>query len=213
MITLERRPLLMVVSAPSGAGKTTLCDRLITEFDSITYSVSCTTRAPREGEIDGKSYYFLAQDEFDERVRKGEFLEHALVHGNQYGTLKETVHEALAAGRDVLMDIDVQGAEQIREFVHADAGNEWIRDIYVDIFIAPPSMHDLQLRLWGRGKDEQDVIQRRLVRAQEELQCWKDYQYVIVNDRIDDSYHALRCILFAERHRVRRFTLSHVPSA
>ncbi len=203
----------MVVSAPSGAGKTTLCDRLITEFDSITYSVSCTTRAPREGEIDGKSYYFLAQEEFDERVRNGEFLEHAVVHGNHYGTLKETVHEALAAGRDVLMDIDVQGAEQIREFVHEDSGNDWIRDIYVDIFIAPPSMHDLQLRLWGRGKDEQDVIQRRLVRAQEELQCWKDYQYVIVNDRIDDSYHALRCILFAERHRVRRFTLSHVPSA
>ncbi len=209
MITLERQPLLMVVSAPSGAGKTTLCDRLVTEFDCITYSVSCTTRAPREGEIDGKSYYFLSQPEFDQRVEKGEFLEHALVHGNRYGTLKETVHEALEAGRDVLMDIDVQGAAQIRRFVQEGPDNEWIRDIYVDIFIAPPSMHDLQLRLWGRGKDEQEVIQRRLVRAQEELQCWRDYQYVIVNDRLDDSYHALRCILFAERHRVRRFSPLH----
>jgi guanylate kinase len=202
----------MVVSAPSGAGKTTLCDRLITEFDSIIYSVSCTTRVPREGEIHGKSYYFLSHKEFDERVRAGEFLEHAVVHGNQYGTLKASVHEALQSGRDVLMDIDVQGAAQIRRFATEGSDNEWIRDIYVDIFIAPPSMHDLQLRLWGRGKDEQDVIQRRLERAQEELQCWKDYQYVIVNDRIDDSYHALRCILFAERHRVRRFSLSQVPS-
>lgn len=212
MITLERKPLVMVVSAPSGAGKTTLCDRLITEFDSITYSVSCTTRAPREGEIDGKSYFFLAQEEFDQRVRNGEFLEHAVVHGNHYGTLKETVYEALNAGRDVLMDIDVQGAEQIRRFAMEGENNDWIRDIYVDIFIAPPSMHDLQLRLWGRGKDEQDVIQRRLVRAQEELQCWTEYQYVIVNDRIDDSYHALRCILFAERHRVRRFSQLHDSS-
>ncbi len=211
MINLERQPLLMVVSAPSGAGKTTLCDRLITEFDSITYSVSCTTRSPREGEIDGKSYYFLSDQDFEQRVQGGEFLEHAVVHGNQYGTLKASIHEALAAGRDVLMDIDVQGAEQIRRFVREGADNDWIRDIYVDIFIAPPSMHDLQLRLWGRGKDEQDVIQRRLERAQEELQCWKDYQYVIVNDRLDDSYHALRCILCAERDRVRRFSSLDAP--
>lgn len=211
MITLERKPLLMVVSAPSGAGKTTLCDRLITEFDSITYSVSCTTRKPREGEIHGKSYFFLSPEEFEHRVAAGEFLEHAIVHGNHYGTLKSTVYDALAAGRDVLMDIDVQGAEQIRRFAQEGPDNDWIREIYVDIFIAPPSMEDLQLRLWGRGKDEQDVIQRRLVRAQEELKCWSDYQYVIVNDRIDDSYHALRSILFAERHRVRRFALLNLP--
>lgn len=208
MIDLERKPLVMVVSAPSGAGKTTLCDRLVAEFDSIHYSVSCTTRAPREGEIHGKSYYFLSPDEFAERVNRGEFMEHAVVHGNRYGTLKETVHRSLAEGRDVLMDIDVQGAKQIRDFVEQGPGNEWIRNIYVDIFIAPPSMKDLQLRLWGRGKDEHDVIERRLQRAQEELRFWRDYQYVIVNDRIDDSYHVLRSILASERHRVRRFTLA-----
>ncbi len=212
MITFERRPLLMVVSAPSGAGKTTLCDRLITEFDSVTYSVSCTTRAPRQGEVHGKSYYFLSTEEFEQRVRHHEFLEHAVVHGNHYGTLKATVHEALEAGRDVLMDLDVQGAEQIRRFVNAETGNEWIRDIYVDIFIAPPSMEALKSRLLGRGKDEQDVIQRRLARAQDELQWWKDYRYVIVNDRLEDSYHALRCILYAERHRVRRYSPVCVPA-
>ena len=212
MITFERKPLLMVVSAPSGAGKTTLCDRLITEFDSVTYSVSCTTRAPRQGEVHGKSYYFLSKEEFEQRVHNNEFLEHAVVHGNHYGTLKATVHEALEAGRDVLMDIDVQGAEQIRRFVNAETGNEWIRDIYVDIFIAPPSMEALRSRLLGRGKDEQDVIRRRLVRAQEELQCWKDYRYVIINDHLEESYHALRCILYAERHRVRRYSPLWVPS-
>ncbi len=211
MITFERKPLLMVVSAPSGAGKTTLCDRLITECDSVTYSVSCTTRSPRQGEVHGNSYCFLSMKEFDQRARDNEFLEHAVVHGNHYGTLKAIVHEALEAGRDVLMDIDVQGAEQIRRFVNAETGNEWVRDIYVDIFIAPPSMEALKLRLLGRGKDEQEVIQRRLARAREELQCWKDYRYVIVNDHLDESYHALRCILYAERHRVRRFSPLCVP--
>ncbi len=204
MITLERKPLLMIVSAPSGAGKTTLCDRLVKEFDCISYSVSCTTRAPREGEIDGVSYYFLSAEAFDQRVQADEFLEHATVHGNRYGTLKETIHDSLKSGRDVLMDIDVQGAEQIRDYVLNGTDNEWIQDIYVDIFIAPPSMEDLQLRLWGRGSDEESVIRRRLARAQEELAYWRQYQYVIVNDRIEDSYHALRSILIAERHRVQR---------
>jgi guanylate kinase len=214
MITLDRKPLLMVVSAPSGAGKTTLCDRLMNEFDSIAYSVSCTTRTPREGEVNGRSYHFMSVDEFQQRVAANEFLEHAVVHGNYYGTLKSSIRDALASGRDVLMDIDVQGAEQIRLFAQHGEDNDWIRDIYVDIFIAPPSMEDLQLRLWGRGKDEEDVIRRRLVRAQDELKCWNQYQYVVVNDRLDDSYHSLRCILLAERQRVRRFSLLHwIPGA
>jgi guanylate kinase len=206
MITLERKPILMVVSAPSGAGKTTLCDRLIKEFDSVSYSVSCTTRAPRVGEVDGKSYHFMTQADFDARVADQQFMEHAVVHGNSYGTLKSSIMESLQAGRDVLMDIDVQGAEQIRAFARSGEDNEWLRDNYVDIFIAPPSIKDLQLRLWGRSTDEDDVIQRRLERATDELKYWRDYQYVIVNDRLEDSYHALRSILFAERHRVRRFT-------
>lgn len=204
MIALKRTPLLMIVSAPSGAGKTTLCDRLVAEFDNILYSVSCTTRQPRAGEIDGVSYHFLPEDAFQERAAAGHFLEHAVVHGNHYGTLKESVQDSLRAGRDVLMDIDVQGADQIRQYVQEGKDNEWIRNIYVDIFIAPPSMEDLQLRLWGRGKDDEAVISRRLERAREELARWKDYQYVIVNDRIEDSYATLRSILLAERQRVIR---------
>lgn len=204
MIAIKRTPLLMIVSAPSGAGKTTLCDRLVAEFDNIMYSVSCTTRQPREGEIDGVSYQFLTPEAFQQRVASAEFLEHAVVHGNHYGTLKESVRASLREGRDVLMDIDVQGAEQIRNYVLHGDDNEWIRNIYVDIFIAPPSMEDLQLRLWGRGKDDEAVIARRLERAREELERWRDYQYVIVNDRIDDSYATLRSILFAERQRVIR---------
>lgn len=204
MITLKRKPLLMIVSAPSGAGKTTLCDRLVAEFDCITYSVSCTTRAPREGEIDGVSYHFLSQDTFQERHANGEFLEHAVVHGNHYGTLKASVRASLEAGQDVLMDIDVQGAQQIRAYLQDGPDNEWIQDIYCDVFIAPPSMEDLQLRLWGRGKDDEAVIQRRLERAREELTCWVDYQYVIVNDRLDESYATLRSILLAERHKAGR---------
>ncbi len=204
MIILKRKPLLMIVSAPSGAGKTTLCDRLVAEFDCITYSVSCTTRAPREGEIDGASYHFLSQETFHERQANGEFLEHAVVHGNHYGTLKASVRASLEAGQDVLMDIDVQGAEQIRNYLASGEDNEWIQDIYCDVFIAPPSMEDLQLRLWGRGKDDEAVIQRRLERAREELTCWVDYQYVIVNDRLDESYATLRSILLAERHKAGR---------
>lgn len=204
MIALTRTPLLLIVSAPSGAGKTTLCDRLVAEFDNVSYSVSCTTRKPREGEIDGVNYSFLTESEFQRHVDAGDFLEHALVHGNHYGTLKESVQASLREGRDVLMDIDVQGAAQIRNYVAEGADNEWIRDIYVDIFIAPPSMKDLQLRLRGRGKDDEAVIARRLERAREELERWRDYQYVIVNDRIEDSYATLRSILFAERQRVIR---------
>lgn len=204
MIALERTPLLLIVSAPSGAGKTTLCDRLVTEFDNVSYSVSCTTRKPREGEIDGVSYIFLSEEQFQTHVDAGDFLEHAVVHGNHYGTLKDSVQASLQSGRDVLMDIDVQGAAQIRDYMEHGEHNEWIRDIYVDIFIAPPSMKDLQLRLWGRGKDDEAVIARRLERAREELDRWRDYQYVIVNDRIEDSYAMLRSILFAERQRVIR---------
>lgn len=204
MITLKRTPMLWVVSAPSGAGKTTLCDRLVAEHDTITYSVSCTTRAPRAGEIDGKSYIFLTEETFAERAASGEFLEHARVHGNYYGTLKQTVQDALAAGRDVLMDIDVQGAAQIRHALQTDPALAALQAAYVDIFIAPPSLHDLQLRLWGRGQDEEAVITKRLAKAAEELRHWRDYQYVIVNDRLEDSYRVLRGIWSAACHRTSR---------
>jgi guanylate kinase len=203
MMRQEWQPLLMVVSAPSGAGKTTLCNRLIAEFESVMYSVSCTTRAPREGEVDGKSYYFLAEPAFRERQEAGAFLEHALVHGHWYGTLRQTVLEGLAAGKDVLMDIDVQGAEQVRDVVRSAGDNDPLKRAFVDVFIAPPSMMDLQMRLFERGQDETADIERRLEQAEQEMARWREYSYMIVNDRLQVSYDALRAVFLAEHYRIR----------
>jgi len=202
MIELPRRPLLLVVSAPSGAGKTTLCERLLGEFDSIHYSVSCTTRPPREGEVDGRDYFFLNESEFRAKVAAEEFLEHADVHGAMYGTLRRFVTDGFAAGKDVLMDIDVQGAAQIRDRVCAAGSDDPLRRAYIDIFIAPPSLDALRKRLQSRGKDSDAVIDRRVKQAERELSHWLEYQYLIVNDRLDASYDALRAIVLAERHKI-----------
>jgi guanylate kinase len=204
MIDRDARPLLLVVSAPSGTGKTTLSARLLAEFDNIDYSVSCTTRAPREGEIDGEDYWFITEEEFSRKVEAGEFLEHANVHGCRYGTLKAAVLDGFAAGRDVLMDIDIQGAAQIREQVQHAAPHDPLRRGFVDVFLAPPSIEVLRKRLTGRGKDEIAVIERRMKQAESELQRWHEYQYYILNDRLDASYDALRAILLAEHHRILR---------
>ncbi len=200
----KRNPLLLVVSAPSGAGKTTLCDRLMSESEGIAFSVSCTTRPQREGEVDGKNYHFLSNDQFDERLSAEEFIEHAVVHGFRYGTLKSSVYEAFKAGLDLLMDVDVQGASQIRRYAENVTHDDPVRSAYADVFIVPPSMDTLKTRLMGRGKDDEGVINKRLAGAKEELKHWRDYQYVIVNDSIDDSTATLKSILSAERSRVRR---------
>lgn len=202
MIQLPVRSLLIVVSAPSGGGKTTLCERLLGEFQEIIYSVSCTTRPPREGEVDGIDYYFISEEEFERRLKEGEFLEHAVVHGHRYGTLRRFIDKGFATGRDVLMDIDVQGAAQIRRYLAALPPHDPLRSGLVDIFIAPPSLEVLRKRLHLRGKDAEDVIERRLHQAEEEIRHWREYRYVIVNDRLDASYDALRSIVIAERHRV-----------
>ena len=202
MILPSRTPHLLVVSAPSGGGKTTLCGRLLEEFPDIVYSISCTTRPPRPGEVHGRSYLFLTDEEFDARVRRGDFLEHANVHGARYGTLKSTVLDGFAAGRDVLMDVDIQGAAQIRDIVQAADRGDPMRGGFVDIFIAPPSIETLAKRLSGRGQDDPDVIERRLHQAGRELSAWSEYTYVIVNDELDASYDVLRAIVLAERHRV-----------
>lgn len=203
MIPLPNRPLLLVISAPSGTGKTTLCDRLVSEFDGINYSVSCTTRPPRDGELDGVDYRFLTPEAFQEQVEAGAFLEHAEVHGHRYGTLTRTVLNAFDAGQDVLMDIDVQGAQQLRDRL---ACNEHaaLRHALVDVFIAPPTLDALTTRLKGRGKDSDEVIKRRVDQAAYEMNHWHDYRYLIINDRLDASYDALRAIFLAEHHRVKR---------
>lgn len=201
MINVKPRPLLLAISAPSGTGKTTLCDRLVSEFPSMKYSVSCTTRSPRDGEIDGVDYLFLDEAAFVARIAEGAFLEHASVHGYRYGTLRETVLDAFAAGQDVVMDIDVQGAEQIRTLLHEPANRE-LQRAFIDVFIAPPSIESLNARLKGRGKDSDEVIARRVQQAEVELQHWSSYRYFIINDRLDASYDALRSIIIAERHRI-----------
>ena len=204
MIELPPRPLLLVISAPSGGGKTTLCERLMAEFDhSMTYSVSCTTREPREGEVDGTDYHFLSEGEFARRVEGGEFLEYAVVHGHRYGTLKRTLEEAVRSGRDILMDLDVQGVQQIRERLAACPPEDPLRRGFVDVFISAPSLEVLRKRLQGRGKDAAEVIERRLQMAEREMAHWREYQYLIINDRLDVSYDALRAVVIAEHRRIR----------
>ena len=194
--------LLIVVSAPSGAGKTTLCNRLRAELPELVYSVSCTTRAPRGQEIDGEDYFFLTPDEFERRVHAGEFLEHATVHGNRYGTLEKTVRSAMAAGHSVLMDIDVQGAAQIRAHVAMLESADPLRVGFVDIFIEPPSLDALRRRLEGRAEDAPEVIERRLRQAAGEMACRGQYRHRVVNDDLNRAYAEFRACVLAERQRV-----------
>ena len=192
------RPLLVIVSAPSGAGKTTLCERLLCEHSNIVYSVSCTTRAPRGKEKDGRDYFFLSEEAFQEHVDEGAFLEHADVHGSRYGTLKCVVEDAFEKGKSMLMDLDVQGAAQIRETIEALPEGSMMQDRFVDIFIEPPSMEVLRDRLIGRGEDSEDAIERRIRNAELEMPCRDAYCYRIVNRDIDEAYEQFNAIVLEE---------------
>jgi len=191
-------PILIIVSAPSGAGKTTLCEKLRAEFGDIVYSVSCTTRAPRGGEVNGREYCFLSDDEFVSRVGQGDFLEHAIVHGNRYGTLRETIERAMADGKSVLMDIDVQGAAQVREALAVAGADDPIAGHWVDIFISPPSLEALRERLEGRGEDAPEVIEGRLENAGAEMARAGEYRHTVINDDLDEAYTHLRDIVMRE---------------
>ncbi len=192
------KPLLIVMSAPSGAGKSTLCDLLLQEFPEITYSVSCTTRAPRGMEEDGIDYFFLTEAAFEQQVRDGLLLEHARVHGNRYGTPAGPVREAFAEGQSVLMDIDVAGAAQVREVVARLPEGDPLREGFVDIFIEPPDLEELRRRLEGRGEDAPEVIELRLRNAQEELRHADDFTYRVVNDELEMAYRKLRDIVLVK---------------
>ncbi len=191
-------PLLIVVSAPSGAGKSTLCDRLLAESPDIVYSVSCTTRPPRGEEQDGVAYFFLSPETFEQRVCEDAFLEHATVHDNRYGTLKETVRSAMAAGKSVMMDIDVQGARQVRDALATLPAEDPMVRGFVDVFIQPPSVDVLRQRLVGRGEDSAEVIERRLANAAQEMACADAYRYCVINDDLDTAQAELRDILDRE---------------
>ena len=190
-------PLLIAVSAPSGTGKTTLCNRLVAERSEIEYSISCTTRAPRGEEQDGVDYYFLSDREFKKRVRRSEFLEHAKVHGNRYGTLADTVQFAMEEGRHIILDIDVQGVSQIRNSVAQMEERSLIRRGFLDIFIEPPSVKILEQRLRTRGTDKEKVIQQRLKNAADEIREAPKYRHRIVNEQIDQAYSSLCQIIDA----------------
>jgi guanylate kinase len=187
---IARRGLMLVLSSPSGAGKTTLSRKLLAADPHIELSVSVTTRKKRPGEIDGRDYHFIDQARFDAMVTRGDLLEWAEVFGNCYGTPRKAVEAALKRGRDVLFDIDWQGTQQLREKVRGDMAS---------IFVLPPSMKELARRLRARALDERKVIQERMAKAGDELSHWPEYDYVILNDDIDRAFTELRAILAAER--------------
>jgi guanylate kinase len=188
----QRRGVMLVLSSPSGAGKSTLSRRLVTEQTGVTLSVSATTRPPRPGEADGREYHFLSEPDFRGMVARGEFLEWAEVFGNFYGTPRQAVESALAAGRDVLFDVDWQGARVLRDAAPGD------------VVILPPSMAELERRLHARAQDDAAVIARRMAKSAAEISHWAEYEYALVNENLDQAYAALCAILDAERLKRRR---------
>ncbi len=198
---IPRRGILFVVSAPSGAGKTTLCNALRQTPDFV-YSVSCTTRAPRPGEIEGEDYYFLTREEFARRVAAGEFLEHAAVHGHSYGTLRATVLNHLNQGVDVLLDIDIQGAAAIRACTDPQ-----IIDALADVFIMPPNREELRHRLLKRATETPEQIEVRLRNAEKEMKSWRLYRYSIISGSVEEDLQKFRAIMRAERYLSRRLLL------
>lgn len=195
---MKRLGILFVISAPSGAGKSTICSALRQTPDTV-YSVSCTTRAPRAGEIDGEDYHFMDVAEFERRIAAGEFLEYARVHDRCYGTLRQTIVDHLRNGTDVLVDIDVQGAANIRA-----SADPFIQDSLADIFIMPPSLDELRYRLLKRGTESAEQIERRLTTAAAEMKCWRDYRYTIISGSMEEDLLKFRAITKAERYLSRR---------
>jgi guanylate kinase len=190
----SRYGILFVISAPSGAGKTTICDALRQTPDFV-YSVSCTTRTPRAGEIEGEDYQFLSEADFQARVKKGDFLEHAIVHGHYYGTLRQPLLNNLKTGVDVLIDIDTQGADAIR-----NCGDEFIRRALTDVFIMPPDLEELRRRLTKRGTETSEQIELRLANAAREMELWRDYRYTIISQSMEEDLMKFRHIIGAERY-------------
>jgi guanylate kinase len=198
----SRTGILLVISAPSGAGKSTLCGALRKAFDFV-YSVSCTTRPPRTSEVEGKDYYFLSESDFKARVDAGEFLEYAQVHTNFYGTLRKPLVANLENGRDVLIDVDTQGAATIRS-----SRDPAIQQALCDVFILPPSLDELRRRLAKRGTETDTQIELRIETAIREIELWRDYRYTIITGSIEEDLQKVQSIVNAERHLSRRLTLS-----
>ena len=192
---VSRRGMMLVLSSPSGAGKTTISRAHIANHNNLTMSISATTRSIRPGEVDGKDYIFIDQAKFDAMVAKGEFLEYATVFGNSYGTPRGSVMDALTSGQDVLFDVDWQGTQQLRQNALEDL---------VSIFVLPPSIEELERRLYSRAQDTEEVVKGRMARAHDEISHWAEYDYIIINDEVDVSVSTAESILTAERARRKR---------
>jgi guanylate kinase len=191
-LSISRRGLLLVLSSPSGAGKTTITRRLLERDPALALSVSVTTRPPRQSEIDGRDYWFIDQARFDEMVATGELLEHATVFGHCYGTPRQPIETALAAGYDIVTDIDWQGTQQLAARLPDDL---------VKVFILPPSTEALQDRLRRRAQDSAEIVAARMAKSSEEMSHWSEYEYVVVNSDIDESVSQVQAIVTAERLR------------
>ncbi|WP_218940159.1 guanylate kinase [Denitrobaculum tricleocarpae] len=192
---IQRRGLMLVFSSPSGAGKTTISRKLLDKDDNLELSISATTRPRRPGEVNGKDYFFVSSEQFEAMVARGEMLEHAQVFDHRYGTPREPVEKALQAGRDVLFDIDWQGTQQVADKAPRDL---------VRVFVLPPSVKELERRLYARARDPEDVVRSRMAKAADELSHWAEYDYIIVNHDIDQSLADVQSILHAERLRRER---------
>ena len=188
---MKTKPLFIVMSAPSGCGKSTLVDMLLQEYGDIVYSISCTTRAPRGEEEDGLDYHFLSRTRFEELIGENAFIEYAKVHDNYYGTLKAPIEEVLAEGNSMILDIDVQGAAKVRDYVQKLPNNDPLKIGYVDIFILPPSMEELRRRLEGRGTDAPAAIEKRLANAEGEIARADEYMFKVTNDDLSMAYKRL----------------------
>lgn len=194
-VPARRLGLLIVVSGPSGSGKTTLCRQVCDGVNSV-FSVSCTTRLPRPGEVDGKDYFFLTRTDFMARVERGELFEYAEVHGQLYGTLKSAVYDNLERGIDVFMDIDVQGAAQVRA-----CQDELVKRCLADIFILPPSFDELRQRLAGRATESASAFELRMANAEAEMRHWPEYRYTLVSATRESDAERFRAFVTAERLR------------
>ena len=194
-ITLRRRGVMLIVSSPSGAGKTTISRLLLEREPGLAMSVSVTTRPRRPSEVSGRDYQFIDRGEFDRMVERNELLEHAEVFGNCYGTPRPAVEKALAEGRDILFDIDWQGTRQLAKSARADM---------VSVFILPPSFDELERRLRTRAQDSPEAVAKRMAKAADEMSHWQEYDYIVINEDVERSVNAVQSILTAERHRRER---------
>lgn len=191
-LSIKTRGIMLVLSSPSGAGKTTIARRLVQTNRHIEISISVTTRPRRPGEVSGQDYHFVTPDEFNQLIAEGAFLEYAKVFGHYYGTLRQPVEDALASGRDVLFDIDWQGTQQLAQIAPGDL---------LSVFILPPSLHELERRLRSRAQDSDEVVAARMSKATDELSHWAEYTYVVINRDLEDSVKTVKAILKGERHK------------